>query len=88
MQKGQNAQTLKYFEAVCFNKKLLTNNQNAKKLSFYNEKYIKIFNKFEDIDIEWIKKIEPINYNYKNEFSPMYIVEKLKELEKNEGKIN
>ena len=78
LQKGQKAQTLKYFEAVCFNKKLLTNNQNVKTLSFYDEKYIKIFNTLEDIDIEWVKKKEPVDYGYRDEFSPMCIIENLK----------
>ena len=82
MQEGQQAQSARYFEAVCFNKKLLTNNKNLKRLSFYNEKYMKYFDKFEDIDFEWVKKKEKIDYGYKGEFSPIHIIEKIEELEK------
>ncbi len=81
LQTGQKAQSLRYFEAVCLNKKLLTNNENVKKLSFYNEKYMKVFNKLEDIDTEWVKSKEEVNYNYNNEFSPIHIIEKIEELE-------
>ena len=82
LQKEQNTQSLRYFEAVCFNKKLLTNNKNAKRLSFYNEKYIKIFDKLEDIDIEWLQRKETVDYGYKNEFSPIHLLEKIERLER------
>ncbi len=82
LQTGQECQSLRYFEAVCLNKKLLTNNKNVKELSFYNEKYMKIFDKLEDIDTEWIKKKEDVNYNYNGEFSPIHIIEKIKEIDK------
>lgn len=81
LQTGQKGQSLRYFEAVCLNKKLLTNNKYIKHLSFYNEKYMKVFEKLEDIDTEWVKEKEEINYNYNNEFSPIHIIEKIKELE-------
>lgn len=80
LQNGQSSQTLRYFEAVCFNKKLLTNNKNVKNLSFYDERYMKIFEKLEDIDIDWVKRKEEINYNYNDEFAPNYIIEKLERL--------
>ncbi len=82
LQTGQHAQSLRYFEAVCYNKKLLTNNENVKNLSFYNEKYMKIFNKLEDIDTEWVKKKENINYNYNGEFSPIHILKIIEEIDK------
>ncbi len=82
LQKGQHAQSLRYFEAVCFNKKLLTNNENVKNLKYYNEKYMKVFSNFEDIDIEWVKTKEQINYGYNGEFSPLYIIDEIEKLEK------
>lgn len=75
--KGQKAQTARYYEAVCYNKKLLTNNPNIKGLPFYDGRYMKVFEKVEDIDFEWVKKKERINYNYKGEFSPRHALEKL-----------
>ncbi len=75
--KGQLVQTARYYEAVCYNKKLLTNNPNIKELPFYDSRYMKSFETIEDIDFEWVKKKEVINYHYKGEFSPNHILEKL-----------
>ncbi|MDO4413632.1 MAG: hypothetical protein Q4C20_01000 [Erysipelotrichaceae bacterium] len=73
LQPGQGGGTLRYFEAVCYNKKLLTTNQRIKEYLFYNEKYMKIFSDFSDIDLNWIRKVEPIDYGYVDEFSPKYL---------------
>lgn len=64
-----NGASLRYFESIVFNKKLLTNNKDAKKLPFFNPKFMRIIDSVEDIDIEWLKKKEDINYNYIDEFS-------------------
>lgn len=75
-QSGVNAPTFRYFEAVTMGKKLLTNIPYIKKLNFYNEKYMKITDFNEDsIDFEWIKKREKIKYNYKNDFSPIKMLD-------------
>lgn len=60
--------------------KNLTNNPNIKELSFYNPKYMQHFESVEDIDFEWVKKRELIDYHYNNEFSPNHILGKLEEL--------
>jgi len=75
VQDGQRIQTIRYFEAVCYNKKLLTNNAGLYNLPFYNPKYMKYFSSFEDIDFEWIKEKEDIDYGYTNEFSPVKILD-------------
>ena len=75
--KGQKVQTARYYEAVCYNKKLLTNNPNIKELSFYNPQYMKYFENIEDIDFEWVKRKETIDYHYNNEFSPNHILKEL-----------
>lgn len=74
LHEGQQAQSLRYYEAVCYNKKLLTNNRNISKLPFYNPQYMKLFSLAEDINVEWIKKREKINYGYNREFSPVRIL--------------
>ena len=60
--------TLRYYEAVIYNKKLLTNNPGIVELPFYNEKYMKCFSSVEEIDYEWIKTADTINYDYNGEF--------------------
>ncbi len=79
MQPGQNNQTARYMEAVCYNKKLLTNNTEIVTLPFYNPQYMKVFISPDDIDFEWIKKEEAVNYNYDNEFSPIRILRTMEE---------
>lgn len=79
VQKGQKAQTARYYEAVCANKKLLTNNHYIKELPFYDERYMKIFNSFDDIDIEWLKRKDKIDYGYNDEFSPVKILDIVEE---------
>ena len=74
-QKGQNGATLRYFEAVTMNKKLLSNNANIVSFPFYNPKWMKVFSSIKDIDVEWVKTREPINYNYKGEFSPIHFID-------------
>ena len=54
----QSAATQRYYEAVCYNKKLLTNNKNVVNLPFYNPDYIHVFEKPEDIDWEWVKTVD------------------------------
>ncbi len=70
-----NSASLRYFEAIVFNKKLLTNNQEAASLPFFNPDYMKIINSPDDIDVEWLKRKENINYHYKGEFSPSNFIE-------------
>lgn len=77
LQKGQHAQTARYYEAVCYNKKLLTNNPNVKKLGFYDSRYMQYFENIYDIDFNWIKNRVKIDYHYNNEFSPIHLLEKI-----------
>lgn len=79
LQEGQKAQTARYYEAVCYNKKLLSNNPNLTQLSFYDPRYMHYFKNIKDIDPNWVKKRENVNYHYNNEFSPKHIIEMIEE---------
>lgn len=74
LQEGQAGPSLRYYEAVCYNKKLLTNNNYIKEFPFYNENYMKIFSNENDIDIGWIKRKEKVDYKYNGEFSPKKLI--------------
>lgn len=78
---NQVCATLRYYEAVCYNKKLLTNNKNVVNLPFYNPDYIHVFENPRDIDWEWVKERIPIDYHYDGRFSPMHLIDKIIELE-------
>lgn len=59
---GQRAQTLRYLEAICYKKKLLSNNPDIKNLPLYDERYMHFFDRIEDVDWEWVKRKESVNY--------------------------
>jgi hypothetical protein len=72
---NQEGYTIRFKEAVCFNKKLLTNNQAVKHSSYYNPKYIYIYDNIESIDSEWLLTDLEIDYRYKYDFSPLKLLE-------------
>ena len=71
LQEGQESQSIRYFESVCYNRKLLTNNPHIVDLPYYNDRYMKYFERLEDIDIDWLLDKELPAYNYKDSFSPV-----------------
>ncbi len=77
----QTGATLRYYEAICYNKKLLTNNKNVVNLPFYNSEYIHVFEKPEDIDWNWVKERIPVDYHYDGRFSPTHLIDRIIELE-------
>lgn len=84
---GQSGATLRYYDSICYNKKLLTNNKNVVNLPFYNPDYIHIFEKPEDIDCDWVKERIPVDYHYDGRFSPTHLIDRIIELEEEkEGK--
>lgn len=75
LQNNQRAQSLRFFEAVVYNKKLLTNNPGITELPYYDERFMKVFSTVDEIDIEWLRKRENIDYGYNGEFSPIKIID-------------
>lgn len=70
----QSGPSLRYYEAVCYNKKLLTNNPDIVNYPLYNPKYMKVFSEIHDIDTDWVKSDLIVEYNYNNEFSPINLL--------------
>lgn len=75
--RNQSAFTLRPFEAVVYNKKLLTNNKNIKQFKYYDERYMRYFETAEDIDWDWVKEDIPVDYSYEGDFSPVYFLKEL-----------
>ncbi|MGY1553108.1 hypothetical protein ACW5CM_15120 [Microbacterium sp. A588] len=71
LQGGQHAQTIRYFEAVAYNRLLLTNNPAVTTLPFYDPETMRVFTTPEDIDVDWIRNAPLPNYQYNGEFSPI-----------------
>lgn len=74
---GQTGSTLRYYEAICYNKKLLTTNKNVVNLPFYDPQYIRVFETLSDIDSEWVKRREAIDHHYDGSFSPIHFLEEV-----------
>jgi len=72
---SQSGPSLRYYEAVCYNKKLLTNNKEIVKFPYYDSRYMRIFSSLSDIDVEWIKKDDDVDYHYKGDFSPKFLID-------------
>lgn len=91
MQKNGSGYTSRTLEAIAYDKKLLTNNLFIQRAPFYNPEYISYFDKPEDIDPEFIKgltKNETIDYKYKDQLSPIKLLEFIEKHFKNEDKKN
>lgn len=78
VQKNQVALTLRAYEAVCYNRKLLTNNRAIFDFPFYNSEFMQYFEKVEEIDWDWVKEDVKVDYNYKGEFSPRFVLDDIK----------
>lgn len=76
---GQSATfTLRCYEAVIYNKKLLTNNKKIFEFPYYDSRYMKYFENVEDIDIGWLKKDIGVNYKYQGDYSPLKLLEEIR----------
>ncbi|WP_288230188.1 hypothetical protein [uncultured Faecalicoccus sp.] len=75
VQDGQKALTLRPYEAVAYNRKLLTNNRSILEFEFYNPRNMQYFERVEDIDWEWVKEDTDVDYGYNGEFSPTHLME-------------
>lgn len=74
VQPGQSGISWRLIDALYYNKKLITNNQSVKDNKYYNSNWIKIINTAEDIDFDWVKKQEKVNYHYQNDYSPINFI--------------
>lgn len=72
--------TLRYKEAIIYKKKLLTNNPSIFLLPYYNEHYMRYFEKPEDVDLEWLGRIEDVDYGYKGDFTARHFLETVEKL--------
>ena len=80
MEGMQQGVTLRTMEAICYNKKLLTNNKSIKELSFYESGNIMVFDSIDEIDPEFLRNRENVNYGYNNEFSPIHLIEHINQI--------
>jgi hypothetical protein len=76
LQDGGTSHTARVSEAIFFGKKLLSNCHELNTKPYYNPEYISIFTEPQNINIEFIKKtIDIVDYNYKQNLSPLRLIE-------------
>ena len=84
LQPGQDSYTLRLQEAICLGKKLLTNNTKVIHEKYYDPQYIKVFQKVDEIDWNFVTKQEKVDYKYQGDYSPVIFIniieQKLKEI--------
>lgn len=66
--------TYRCWEAVYYNKKLLTNWKGIKTFKYYNPKYMMYFEKGGDIDIDFVRSRISIDYHYGGDNSPRNLI--------------
>ncbi len=75
---GQKGNTLRFKEAICYNKKLLTNNESVIHSKYYDPNYIQVFSDVKKIDWDWVKKDVAVDYKYEGEFSPVNLLKDIR----------
>lgn len=73
----QNGLSLRAYEAVVYNKKLLTNNRSIFEFEFYDSRYMKYFDNINEIDWNFIYSQEYVDYGYNGEFSPIEFLKRI-----------
>lgn len=69
--------TSRFLEAIMFNKRLITDNKDVMKSKFYTPENILCVNNIDDINPSFVTNDNLVNYHYKNEFSPIHLIEKI-----------
>lgn len=72
--------TLRFWEAIIYNKKLYTNWAGVVNSPYYDPQYIKVFERPDDIDYDFIKERIDVDYKYQGELSPIKYIEMLEQL--------
>ncbi len=73
VQEGQSALTMRPYEAVCYNRKLLTNNRSILDFKYYDSRFIQYYEDPADIDWDWVKDNTLVDYGYQGDFSPEFL---------------
>ncbi|WP_143413757.1 hypothetical protein [Haemophilus paracuniculus] len=79
LQHKQSGNSLRYQEAIIYNKKLITTNKNIVNLPFFNEKNMVIIDNLDQIDLDWIQDKTIVDYCYNNEFSATKLIDHIAE---------
>ena len=74
VQNGQSGMTMRPYEAIFYNKRLLTNNRCLEEMPFYDPRYMQIYSTVDEIDVSAIMSTERVDYGYHDEYSPINLL--------------
>lgn len=78
-QQGQDGLTMRFYEAVFYNRRLITNNKTARENEFYDDRTMVIYTDPETIDIDESFFVGTVDYHYYNEMSPIHLIDRILE---------
>lgn len=87
-QRGTDGLTSRGLEALCYNKKLLTDNPRIKESKNFDPRYMHVYFDIRDVDPEFIREDVEVEYGYDGEFSPVRGLEKIEQELERRGKGN
>lgn len=76
-QKSISSMSSRCLEALCYNKKLITDVKSVERLKYYDPRYIQVFDSPEEIDVDFIKRTEKVDYHYDGYYSPINLLKKI-----------
>lgn len=63
--------TLRFWEAIIYNRKFYTNWKGVVNSPYYDPRYVKVFENPDNLDYNFIKERIEVDYNYQGELSPL-----------------
>lgn len=76
-QEGQDGLTMRFYEALFYNKFLITNNKTVINHERYDERFMKYYSDVEQLKCLQLDYSQTIDYGYNGEYSPKFFVEKI-----------
>jgi hypothetical protein len=77
VQPNQRGMTLRFFEALALNKKLVTNNRQIAGNKYYDPESMQIIQSSDDLDLDFIRDQRPIDYHYAGDYSPLNLMNQI-----------
>lgn len=74
-QKDADGLTSRCLEALCYNKKLISDNFRLKDTKYYDSDYMYLYQDIDEVPVDFIKKQIDVDYHYDGEFSPIRTLE-------------
>ena len=78
-QKAADGLTSRGLEALCYNKKLLTDNPRIKESKNFDPRFMQVYSDICQVDPAFIKEDVVVDYHYDGEFSPVRGLEKIEQ---------